>query len=161
MATGLEKVSFHSNPKEGQCQRTFNCHTIVLISHASNIMLKILQARLQQDVMLNTACISVFSRFTYCWSLAWRITALQYCVGFCHTTTWKQLYVLALLNLPSTPPPNPTSLGFCRLLHWAPNVIQQLPISLLFYIWWCLCFNAILSISPFLPSPHCVQNLFS
>ena len=24
VATGLEKVSFHSNPKEGQCQRIFN-----------------------------------------------------------------------------------------------------------------------------------------
>ena len=48
MATGLEKVSFHSNPKEGQCQRCSNYHTIVLISHASKVMLKILQARLQQ-----------------------------------------------------------------------------------------------------------------
>ena len=44
------KVSFHSNPKEGQCQRISNYHTIVLISHASKLMLKILQARLQQYV---------------------------------------------------------------------------------------------------------------
>ena len=48
MATGLEKVSFHSNPKERQCQRMFNHHTIVLISHASKVILKILQAKLQQ-----------------------------------------------------------------------------------------------------------------
>ena len=48
VATGLEKVSFHSNPKERQCQRMLNYHTIVLISHASKVMLKILQARLQQ-----------------------------------------------------------------------------------------------------------------
>ena len=48
MATGLEKVSFHSNPKERQCQRMFNHHTIALISHASKVMLKILQAKLQQ-----------------------------------------------------------------------------------------------------------------
>ena len=41
VATGLEKVSFHSNPKERQC-------AIALISHASKVMLKILQARLQQ-----------------------------------------------------------------------------------------------------------------
>ena len=47
VATGLEKVSFHSNPKERQCQRMLN-HTIALISHASKVMLKILQARLQQ-----------------------------------------------------------------------------------------------------------------
>ena len=45
MATGLEKVSFHSNPKQYS-----NYHTIALISHASKVMLKILQARLQQYV---------------------------------------------------------------------------------------------------------------
>ena len=45
VATGLEKVSFHSNPKECSHHRT-----IVLISHASKVMLKILQARTQQDV---------------------------------------------------------------------------------------------------------------
>ena len=50
VATGLEKVSFHSNPKENQCQRMFKLHTIALISHASKVMLKILQARLQQYV---------------------------------------------------------------------------------------------------------------
>ena len=50
VATGLEKVSFHSNPKERQCQRTLNYCTIALISHASQVTLKILQARLQQYV---------------------------------------------------------------------------------------------------------------
>ena len=50
VATRLEKVSFHFNPKEIQCQRMFNYCTIALISHASKIMLKILQARLQQYV---------------------------------------------------------------------------------------------------------------
>ena len=49
VATGVEKVSFLSNPKERQCQRMLNC-TIALISHASKVMLKILQARLQQYV---------------------------------------------------------------------------------------------------------------
>ena len=48
VATGLEKVSFHSNPKERQCQRMFKYCTIALISHASKVMFKILQARLQQ-----------------------------------------------------------------------------------------------------------------
>ena len=48
VATGLEKVSFHSNTKEGQCQRMSNYCTIVFISHISKVMLKILQARLQQ-----------------------------------------------------------------------------------------------------------------
>ena len=48
VATGLEKVSFHSNPKERQSQRMFNFCTIALISHVSKVMLKILQARFQQ-----------------------------------------------------------------------------------------------------------------
>ena len=50
VATGLEKVSFHSNPKERQCQRMLKHCTISLISHTSKVMLKILQARLQQYV---------------------------------------------------------------------------------------------------------------
>ena len=50
VATGLEKVSFHSNPKEGNAKVCSNYRTIVLISHASKVMLKILQARLQQYV---------------------------------------------------------------------------------------------------------------
>ena len=50
VATGLEKVSFHSNPKEGNAKECSNYHTIALISHADKVMLKILQARLQQYV---------------------------------------------------------------------------------------------------------------
>ena len=50
VATGLEKVSSHSNPKERQCQRMRNYCTIVLITHTSKVMLKVLQARLQQYV---------------------------------------------------------------------------------------------------------------
>ena len=46
VATGLEKVSFHSNPNKEYS----NYHTVSLISHASKIMLKILQAKLQQYV---------------------------------------------------------------------------------------------------------------
>ena len=50
VATGLEKVSFHSNPKERQCQRMLKLLHNALIAHASKVMLKILQARLQQYV---------------------------------------------------------------------------------------------------------------
>ena len=46
----MEKISFHSNPKERQCQECSNYHTVVLISHASKVMFKILQARFQQYV---------------------------------------------------------------------------------------------------------------
>ena len=48
IATGLEKVSFHSNPKKGNAKKCSNYHTIALISHTSKVVLKILQARLQQ-----------------------------------------------------------------------------------------------------------------
>ena len=50
LATGLGNVSCHSNPKEGQCQKCSNYCTLELISHASKVMLKILQARLQYYV---------------------------------------------------------------------------------------------------------------
>ena len=48
VATGLEKVSFHSSPKERQCKECSNYRTTAFISHASKVMLKILQASLQQ-----------------------------------------------------------------------------------------------------------------
>ena len=55
VATGLEEVSFHSNPKERQCQRivcqcqsSSNYCTIALISHLSKVVLKIPQAKLQE-----------------------------------------------------------------------------------------------------------------
>ena len=38
--------SFHSNPKESHAKVCSNCCRVVLISHASKVMLKILQARL-------------------------------------------------------------------------------------------------------------------
>ena len=50
VATGLEKVSIHSHSKERQCQRIFELPHNALISHTSKIILKILQARLQQYV---------------------------------------------------------------------------------------------------------------
>ena len=50
MATGLEKVSFHSNPKKGNAKECSNYHTIALISYTSKVMFKILQVRFQQYV---------------------------------------------------------------------------------------------------------------
>ena len=44
------KGQFHSNPKERQCQRMFKLLQTALISHASKVMLKIVQAGLQQYV---------------------------------------------------------------------------------------------------------------
>ena len=50
VATELEKVSFHSNPIKYKAKECSNHPTIALISHASKVMLKILQARHQQYV---------------------------------------------------------------------------------------------------------------
>ena len=50
VATGLERTVFIPIPKKGNAKECSNYHTIALISHASKVMLKILQARLQQYV---------------------------------------------------------------------------------------------------------------
>ena len=47
VAPGLEKV-FIPIPKKGNATECSNYHAITLISHSSKVMLKILQARLQQ-----------------------------------------------------------------------------------------------------------------
>ena len=66
-----------------------------------------------------------------------RITAIQYCVSFCHTRTWvspKYTHVPALLTLPPTTAPrphHPTHVERHRRPGWASCVIQQLPASYL------------------------------
>ena len=50
VATGLERLVFIPIPKKGNVKECSNYHTIALISHANKVMLKILQARLQQYV---------------------------------------------------------------------------------------------------------------
>ena len=50
VATVLERSVFIPIPKKGNAKECSNYHTIALISHASKVMLKILQARLQQHV---------------------------------------------------------------------------------------------------------------
>ena len=47
VATGLEKLSFHSNPKEQYAKECSKYFITALISHSSKVMLKIFQARLQ------------------------------------------------------------------------------------------------------------------
>ena len=60
----------------------------------------------------------------------WRIIALQYCVGFCHTSTWishRHISSIAVMSDSLRPhesqharPPCPTSLGCHRAMVWAP-----------------------------------------
>ena len=42
VAAGLEKVSFHSNPKKSNAKECLKYHTTALISHASEVKVKIL-----------------------------------------------------------------------------------------------------------------------
>ena len=48
VATGLEKFSFHPITKKVNAKNCSNYHTVVPVSRARKLMLKILQARLQQ-----------------------------------------------------------------------------------------------------------------
>ena len=50
VATGRKRLVFIPIPKKGCAKECSNYRTIALISHASKVMLKILQARLQQYV---------------------------------------------------------------------------------------------------------------
>ena len=50
VATGLERSVFIPIPKKGNAKECSNYSTIALISHASKVVLQILQARLQQYV---------------------------------------------------------------------------------------------------------------
>ena len=94
VATGLEKVSFHSNPKERQCQRMLK----LLHNYTSKVMLKILQARLQQYV--NCELPDVQAGF-----IKGRGTEIKLptSVG---SSKWKENsrkpYTSALLNMPKT-----------------------------------------------------------
>ena len=50
VSTGMERSVFVTTPKKGNVKECSNYHTIALISHTSKVILKILQARLQQYV---------------------------------------------------------------------------------------------------------------
>ena len=62
MATGLEKVVFIPIPKKGNAKECSNYHTVAHISHASKVMLKILQARLHQYMILELPDVQAGSR---------------------------------------------------------------------------------------------------
>src|SRR5574341_791580 len=54
VATRLENVVFIPIPKKGNAKECSNYCTVALISHASKVMLKILQARFQQHMNRET-----------------------------------------------------------------------------------------------------------
>ena len=70
----------------------------------------------------------------------WRIIALQYCVGFCHTAAWishRYTYVPSLLNLPPTSHPSRLLQRCYRAPVRVPLVIQLIPIGYVErWCWW-------------------------
>ena len=111
---------------------------------------------------LKPAWTSGSSRFTYCWSLAWRIfflfyfLTLQYCIGFAiyqHESA-TGIHVFPVLN------PLPSSFPVPSL--WVIPVRQPQASSIghrtwtgdSFHIWYYTCFNAILPNHPPLPLPQ-------
>ena len=75
VATGLEKSVFIPVPKKGNAKECSNYRTIALISHASKVMLKILQASLQQyvtrelpDVVVVVQLLSCVQLFVMPWT---------------------------------------------------------------------------------------------
>ena len=87
--------------------------------------------KVEWDVF-HSSCQLLCNIFKILFIFNWRITALQFCVGFCHTSVWishRYTYVPFLLNL------LPTPLGYHRAPAWVPWVIQQIPTGYLFYIW--------------------------
>ena len=88
----------------------------------------------------------------------WRIIALQFCVAFCHTSTWishRYTHVASLLNLP------PTFQGCHRGLGWAPMSYSKFPLAI-YFIYGKVYVSMLLSqfVPPFL-SPAVSTNLFS
>ena len=98
VATGLEKTSFHSNPKERQCQKCLNYHTIVLISHTGKAMLKILQAKLQQ--YLNCELPDVIAGFRKRRGTRDQIPNIRWIMEKARAFSGRKTSISALLTMP-------------------------------------------------------------
>ena len=126
VATEQKKVSFHSNPKARQWQRMFKLPQIVLISHASTVMLKIFQARLQQYVnheMFKLNYKRQRNQRSNCQHplddrKSKRILKKHY---FCFLTMLKLLYGLQHLVLDIL---NSVNISFCQELYGLRNLYQ-------------------------------------
>ena len=130
-ATRLEKLSFHPIPKKGNGKECSNCHTIALISHAGKVMLKILQARLQQYVNRELPDVQAGFRkgrgtrdqiANICW-ITEKARELQKNIYFCfidytkafdcvnHNKLWK---ILKEMCMPDHPPDLSLEKSVCR-----------------------------------------------
>ena len=89
------------------------------------------------SLKMYNVCVPIVS-FYNLFMFSWRIIALQYWVGFYHTSTCigqRYTRVPSLLNLSRPPHPILPLWIFTECLIWAPGVMHQLPSGFLFYIW--------------------------
>ena len=94
--------------------------------------------------------------FRYSFFFNLRIIALQYCVGFCHITTWisNRLH----MSSPSQTSLTSTPLGYHTVPGWAPGATQQLPPAI-YFTHGKLHVSVILpQFAPPSPSPICVHK---
>ena len=128
---------------------------------------------------LKPAWTSGISRFTYCWSLAWRILSitllacemsaiyfnwrlitLQCCVGF--AIRWHEsatgVHIFPIQNTPPTSFPIPSL--WVNPVHQpqASCIMPRTWTGYLFHIWYYTCFNAILPNHPTVSLSHRVQK---
>ena len=113
--TGLEKWVFIPIPKKGNAKECSNCHTIALISHASKVMLKILQARLQagsrkgrgtRDQIANICWITEKARefqksiyfcfIDYAKAFVWITTNWKFFKRWAYKTTWPASWEICM-----------------------------------------------------------------
>ena len=116
--------SFLSIPKKGNARECSNYHTITLISHASKVILKIFQARLQQYVSRELPDVQADSRkgratrdqiANICWIIE-KAREFQKNIYFCsidyakvfdcvdHNKLWKILKEMGIPDLPLEKP---------------------------------------------------------
>ena len=96
MATGLGRSVFIPIPKKGNAKECSNYHTIALISHASKVMLKILQDRLQQYV--NHELPDVQGGFRKCRRTREQIANIRWVIKKQESS--RKTFTFALLTMP-------------------------------------------------------------
>ena len=90
----------------------------------------------------------------------WRLTTLQYCIGFAinqHEST-TGVHMFPILNPPSTCLPIPSLWVIPGHQPRAPFIMHRTWTDDSFHIWYYICFNAILPNHPTLSLSHRVQK---
>ena len=98
VATGLEKFSFHSNPKEIECQRMSNYHTVALISHTSKFSSVALFQILEDDAVkvLCSICQQIWK--TQQWTQDWKRSVFTPILKINNAKKCSNYHTIALIS---------------------------------------------------------------